>query len=81
MSNAARQQITVRLPKSLVDFVDRKAQDEGANRTDVLIDAISCLKARDMEALMAEGCRDRADLDLRIAEENLAAGAENLPEW
>ena len=45
MSNAARQQITVRLPKSLVDFVDRKALDEGANRTDVLIDAISCLKA------------------------------------
>jgi metal-responsive CopG/Arc/MetJ family transcriptional regulator len=42
MSNAARQQITVRLPKSLVNFVDRKAQDEGANRTDVLIDAISC---------------------------------------
>jgi hypothetical protein len=29
MSNAARQQITVRLPKSLVDFVDRKALDEG----------------------------------------------------
>jgi Arc/MetJ-type ribon-helix-helix transcriptional regulator len=81
MSNAARQQITVRLPKSLVDFVDRKAQDEGATRTDVLIDAISCLKARDMEALMAEGCRDRADLDLRIAEENLAIGAESLPEW
>jgi Arc/MetJ-type ribon-helix-helix transcriptional regulator len=81
MSNAARQQITVRLPKSLVDFVDRKAQDEGAIRTDVLIDAISCLKARDMEALMAEGCRDRAGLDLRIAAGNLAAGAENLPEW
>jgi len=81
MSNAARQQITVRLPKSLVDFVDRKALDGGTNRTDVLIDAISCLKARDMETLMAEGCRDRADLDLRIAEENLAAGAEDLPEW
>jgi Arc/MetJ-type ribon-helix-helix transcriptional regulator len=81
MSNVARQQITVRLPKSLVDFVDRKAQDEHATRTDVLIDAISCLKARDMEALMTEGCRDRADLDLRIAEENLAIGAESLPEW
>ena len=81
MSNAARQQITVRLPKSLVDFVDSKALDGGANRTDVLIDAITCLKARDMEALMAEGCRDRADLDLRIAEENLAARAETLPGW
>ena len=81
MSDAARQQITVRLSKSLVEFLDRKALDENTSRTDVLIDAISCLKAQDRETLMAEGCRDRADLDLRIAEESLAAGAESLPEW
>jgi hypothetical protein len=67
--------------RATTDHCPPAALDGGTNRTDVLIDAISCLKARDMETLMAEGCRDRADLDLRIAEENLAAGAEDLPEW
>lgn len=81
MAYVMKRQMTVKLPEPLVAFIGDKAAEAHISRTEVLINAISCLRERDTEALMAEGSRERAELNCRLADENLRAASDTWPEW
>ncbi|MHB1342725.1 MAG: hypothetical protein ACYC77_09460 [Coriobacteriia bacterium] len=46
-----------------------------------MIEALECLREKEMAALMAEGYRELADLNTELAEEAIGIAAETLPEW
>ena len=70
-----------RLPQWALDFIEREAQERRQTRTQIVIEAIECLRARELAALMREGYREMADEALDMAENNLPSAAETLPEW
>ncbi len=70
----------VRLTDEEAEFVQRRAQ-HGKTRSDVMREAITCLRNQEIKALMLEGYRECADLDYELAEAAMGAQAEALPEW
>jgi len=82
---AGHQQATrpfnVRLPLWAVDYLEKRSSETGVTKTQVLIEAISCLRAEHVRALMHEGYEEMRELDRQMADDDLAANAENLPEW
>jgi hypothetical protein len=77
----AAKPFNVRLPMWASVFVDRRASDTGATKTQVMVDAISCLRAEHVQALMREGYEEMRKANRQMAEEDMAAGNESLPEW
>jgi hypothetical protein len=77
----AAKPFNVRLPIWASDFVDRRSTETGATKTQVVVDAISLLRAEHVQALMLEGYKEMRDISRRMAEEDMAAGNECLPEW
>jgi hypothetical protein len=70
----------VRLPDDEAAFVRHRAQN-GKTKSDVLREAVACLKTQETSALMLEGYREMAAFDLELAEADIGAGADSLPEW
>jgi len=70
----------VRLPDDEAEFVRHRAQD-GKTKSDVLREAVACLMSQETKALMLEGYREMAAFDLEIAEADIGAGADSLPDW
>lgn len=70
----------VRLPDDEAAFVRHRAQD-GKTKSDVLREAVACLMSQETKALMLEGYREMAAFDLEIAEADIGAGADSLPDW
>ena len=73
--------INVRLPAWASEFVERRASETGATKTQVLVDAIACLRAAHVQALMREGYEEMRQANRQMAEEDLAAADGSLPEW
>jgi hypothetical protein len=71
----------VRLPVWASDFLDRRSAETGVTKTQVMVDAISCLRAESVQALMREGYEEMREIDHQMAEEGMSAGSESLPEW
>jgi predicted transcriptional regulator len=72
---------TFRLPQWVHEFLERMADEEQASKTDVVVQAVACLREREVAALMAEGYREMAEDSLATAEASLPASVETLPEW
>jgi len=70
----------VRLPVWARDFIDSRANQRNASKTDVIVEAIECLKQREIEALMREGYKARAAQATEISEAQRGA-LQDLPEW
>jgi hypothetical protein len=81
MAYVVRKQVGFRLPVSVDEYLHSRAREQNATKTEVLIEAVNCLKEREIEALMAEGYREGAEAARVMAESSLAAGAETLPAW
>jgi hypothetical protein len=77
----AARPFNVRLPDWAFDFLDRRSAETGVTKTQVVIDAISCLRAEHVQALMRQGYEEMREIDRQMAEEDMAAGSECLPEW
>jgi hypothetical protein len=73
--------VNLRLPQWAVDYVDRRAASTGATKTQTVIEAISCLRAREVQDLMREGYEEMRDLNRQMAEEGVAAAGDCLPGW
>jgi hypothetical protein len=71
----------VRLPGWASDFVDQRSVETGTSKTQVMVDAISCLRAEHVQSLMREGYEEMREISCQMAEEDMAAGCESLPEW
>jgi hypothetical protein len=73
--------VTVRLPEPLTDFLNRRVEESHATKTQVVVSALECLRERELTSLMEEGYREMGEFDLALAEADMGAGAEGLPEW
>jgi hypothetical protein len=77
----AARPFNLRLPVWASEFVDLRAHESGVTKTQVVLDAISCLRAAQVQALMREGYEEMREADRLMAEEDMAIGSECLPEW
>jgi hypothetical protein len=71
----------VRLPVWASDFLDHRSVETGTSKTQVMVDAISCLRATHVQALMREGYEEMREINRQMADDDMAAGSECLPEW
>ena len=80
-SREAARLYTVRLPVWAADYLQSRSEELGTSTKQVMVEAISCLRARETRALMAAGYEEMNDLYPDLTGEGMAAGAECLPEW
>lgn len=73
--------VSLRLPAWASDFVERRCSETGETKTQVVLEALSCLRAAQVQALMREGHEEMRTINCQMAEDDLAAGTESLPEW
>lgn len=82
MSTAAgTKPVQFRLPTWAQEFLEEQSRLAGSTKTDVVIEALQCLREKEIAALMAEGYRELADLNTELAEESARIASETLPEW
>jgi hypothetical protein len=77
----AAKPFNVRLPMWAIDFVERRSTETGETKTQVVVDAIACLRAAHVQSLMREGYEEMRSYGRQLAEEDMAVGCESLPEW
>ena len=70
-----------RLPEWAVAFVQERSAAAGTTKTEVVLEALECLRHRDVERLMAEGYAARAADSEPQDEDALRAAEETWPEW
>jgi predicted DNA-binding protein len=73
--------VQFRLPAWAREFLDEQSRQAGTTKTEVVVEAIECLRDKELAALMAEGYRELADLNEELAEESIGIAGEALPEW
>jgi hypothetical protein len=73
--------VQFRLPPWAAEFLEDQARTTGKTKTQVVIEAISCLRSRETKELMREGYVAMRERGRDLAEEGMAAGSETLPEW
>ena len=81
VSAAGTRPVQFRLPAWAREFLDEQSRQAGITKTEIVIEALECLREKELAALMAEGYRELADLNTRMAEEAVALAGETLPEW
>jgi hypothetical protein len=70
-----------RLPKWVIDYLEMRAAERNETKTQVIVEAVACLRDHETATLMAEGYREMAEESLALAEDALPAATETLPEW
>lgn len=70
-----------RFPEWAHLFVEERATTTGSTKTEVVLEALECLRQREVEELMAEGYADRAAEGRELAEAGVKAAEESWPEW
>ena len=73
--------VTVRLPESLIEFLNKRVAEGHVTKTQIVISALECLRERERETLMDEGYRAMGEFDRALAEASMDACAEIVPEW
>jgi hypothetical protein len=73
--------VTVRLPETLSEYLNARVEQGGETKTQVIISALECLRQREREDLMLQGYREMGEFDRALAEADMGAGSESLPEW
>ena len=82
MANAEQSKpVSFRLPEWVLDFIDARSAECKEPKTQVIVEAITCLRDRELAALMQDGYREMAAESLDLAESSLPAATETLPEW
>lgn len=69
-----------RLPFVALQFIEKESIASGRSKTQVVVDAIECLRRRKMMDQLKDEYAEMAVYDSRIAEEDMGAGSE-IPEW
>lgn len=73
--------VNFRLPQWVIDYLETRAAERDESKTQVIVEAVACLRDHETAALMEEGYRELAEEALAIAEGSLPAAVETLPEW
>ena len=70
-----------RFPEWAHLFVEERAAAAGSTKTEVVLEALECLRQREVDEHMAEGYMARAAESREIAEGGLKAAEESWPQW
>jgi metal-responsive CopG/Arc/MetJ family transcriptional regulator len=70
--------ITISLPKTLLDFADQLARDRSISRSRVITDLLENEEEARIQALMAEGYREMAEENQRLAEDAFPMAGESI---
>jgi predicted DNA-binding protein len=81
MAGQTTRQAQFRLPMWVNDYLEQLAIRTGRTKTDVVIEAVACLRERNQAESMEVGYREQAALSTDIAEEAIAVASEVLDEW
>lgn len=73
--------VQFRLPVWAREFLEEQSRQAGSTKTEVVVEALQCLREKELAALMAEGYRELAQYNKQLAEESIEIAAETLPEW
>ena len=70
----------VRLPLWAVDYIDTRSEERGVTKTQVVLDALSSLRAREVQDLMRAGYEEMREINRQMAQDALSASRGGLPE-
>ncbi len=70
--------ITISLPQDLLAYTDRLARERATSRSGVIAELLEKEEEARVQALMAEGYREMADENRRLAEEAFPLASEML---
>jgi hypothetical protein len=81
MAGQVTRQAQFRLPLWVNDYLEQRAMQAGRTKTDVVIEAVACLRDRDQAEAMERGYREQAGLNADLAEGAAQVAPEVLDEW
>lgn len=81
MARQATRQAQFRLPLWVNEYLEERAVQSGRTKTDVVIEAVTCLRDREEAETMERGYLEQAALSAGIAETTVVAAPEVLDEW
>jgi metal-responsive CopG/Arc/MetJ family transcriptional regulator len=70
--------VTVSMPQHLLEYADRLARERGISRSGVFCQLLAREETEELHALMAEGYREMAEENRRLAEEGFPLTAETM---
>ena len=79
-SIASKRPVQVRLPADMDEFLSQTARDRRRSKSDVVIKALTCLREKQIDALMEEGYRKLGDSQRDVIQAGLDAALPILPE-
>jgi len=80
MSRTPTRPVQVRLPEAADSFLSGLAHELGTTKTQIVIEALECLRKQRLERQMEAGYRELADGQAQIVEAGLAAGLPAVPD-
>jgi predicted DNA-binding protein len=80
MSRTPTRPVQVRLPESVHDFLTALAHERGESKTQIVQEALECLRQQLLERRMEAGYRDLAGEQQQIVEAGLAASLSTIPD-
>jgi hypothetical protein len=69
----------IRLPNWAVEFIELRSVERGTTKTQVVLEALLCLRSSDLRTLMRLGYEEMREINRGMAEEGMAASTEGLP--
>lgn len=70
----------VRLPIWAVEYIDRRSEERGVTKTQVVLDALSGLRAQELQELMREGYAEMSEVNRDMARRAMSLSRESLSE-
>jgi len=78
MSRMPTRPVQVRLPEPVDAFLAALAEERGETKTEVVVEALECLRQQLIERRMEAGYRDLADEERQIVTAGLAASLPTI---
>jgi hypothetical protein len=70
----------VRLPLWAIRYIDERAAEQGVTKTHVVLEALSSLRAQELQALMRQGYEEMREADRQMAHDTRSISLGGLPE-
>jgi hypothetical protein len=79
-SHALKKPVQVRLEPAAREFLVQTAEERGQTQSEVVTEALNCLREQQVEALMEEGYRTLGESQQAISEAGLTAALPIIPQ-
>ena len=80
MSRTPTRPVQVRLPVPVDDYLTALAHERGESKTQIVQEALECLRPQLLERRMVAGYRELAGEQNQLVEAGLAAGLPTIPD-